>query len=308
MIFVKLDASYFLDPKIERISPLAELLFIRSLCHARAHLTDGRITLRALRMIHPDDTCRAGPLELADELVRAGLWTELDASEDGTGWRIASWDQHNPPSDEIKAKRERDAERKRTARARTRPSDVHADVPADTRGRPDGHTRTSGPQKRREQNRTSLSPSDADASAYTSPDEPGDDIERDRMTLVVTDAINALAEHDTDRRGAAVLDRRAYVGACRRTRREDHELELTLAATVDPTLSGDDLAAQILDRERRAGLDAPGPVSCDECGWTPDHERPHGAVHGEWLAAEHDDPPPPRRGRPAFAVIPGGAA
>lgn len=95
-LFVPLDASYDQDPKIlDLADERAELLFIRSLAYAKRHLSDGFIHRRALAAIAPcsDDVA---PAVLAAELVRTGLWTEVER-----GWRITAWAKRNPLAETI---------------------------------------------------------------------------------------------------------------------------------------------------------------------------------------------------------------
>lgn len=95
-IYVKLDASYHLDPKVLDLSDeRAELLFIRGLTYCKTHLTDGIIHRRALATFAPF-AAEVPPVELAAALVGVGLWVEHPK-----GWQVPAWLDHHKPADEV---------------------------------------------------------------------------------------------------------------------------------------------------------------------------------------------------------------
>ena len=95
-IYVKLDASYHLDPKVLDLGDeRAELLFIRGLTYCKTHLTDGIIHRRALATFAPFAN-EVPPVELAAALVGVGLWVEHPK-----GWQVSAWLDHHKPADEV---------------------------------------------------------------------------------------------------------------------------------------------------------------------------------------------------------------
>jgi len=91
--FVPLHVHFQRDPCLQRAGANAELLFIRTLAHARVHKTDGAVTEFDLRSVG------AGlrrPREAAQALVREGLWI---ATEDG--WSIRSWEKWNGSNPQV---------------------------------------------------------------------------------------------------------------------------------------------------------------------------------------------------------------
>lgn len=145
-LYVPLDVNYARDRAIASAGEAAELLYVRGLAYAKQTGSDGHIPDHDLeevgkRLRKVADRVRA--------LVREGLWLEVDG-----GWMIRNWSRWNESSDEMQAKRARDAERQRRRRERTRdntetPHDVTADVQRDTAVTPHGVTTPN----RREENR-----------------------------------------------------------------------------------------------------------------------------------------------------------
>jgi hypothetical protein len=78
------------------------------------HLTDGHLPLAVIKSFpHVKD-----PVSVADALVQAGLW-----EKNGTGgFVVHDFGERNPSAKYIKAKRKRDAVRKREERERERAS------------------------------------------------------------------------------------------------------------------------------------------------------------------------------------------
>lgn len=90
--FVPLDVRYRRDRAIRSAGIAAELLYIRSLAHARGNDTGGVIEDYDL----PDLTAgMADGHSAVAALVRVGLWVQ-DSPE---SWRIRSYEKWNPPSD-----------------------------------------------------------------------------------------------------------------------------------------------------------------------------------------------------------------
>lgn len=105
MNWVKVYNSLRDNPKILEVSDSAFRLYICSLCYANEHLTDGKITKRALEIVSPGLKNAAGK---ARELVAHGLWIELD----GGGWEIHDYTDVQRSAAQVKEIRRRDRERK----------------------------------------------------------------------------------------------------------------------------------------------------------------------------------------------------
>lgn len=90
--FVPLDVRYRRDRAIRSAGIAGELLYVRSLAHAKCNDTGGVIEDYDL----PDLTSGMadGP-GTAAALVRVGLWVVISP----TSWAIRSWDKWNPASD-----------------------------------------------------------------------------------------------------------------------------------------------------------------------------------------------------------------
>lgn len=104
-VYVPLDVNYLRDPKVRRAGPDAELLYLRSLAHAKGGDTDGFVAdfdLEVVAVGLPRVQQRVAAL------VKNGLWIE------GTGgWQIASWTKWNKTKKQLaddKAAKQRGAE------------------------------------------------------------------------------------------------------------------------------------------------------------------------------------------------------
>ena len=89
--WVKVDTSYFRNPKITVLTPTARLLHLASIMYAADQLTDGAITPRALDGLAADACIpkRSVPARVA-ELEEAGLW-----ERNGKGWWLHDFAQMN---------------------------------------------------------------------------------------------------------------------------------------------------------------------------------------------------------------------
>ena len=90
-LFVKLYVAYFDSPAIAELSEAAELLCIRALCRAKKLGSGSYLTFEQVEQIVPKSYATTTQLqevvyELANELVRAGLW-----SVDGDGFHVGNW-------------------------------------------------------------------------------------------------------------------------------------------------------------------------------------------------------------------------
>lgn len=95
-LYVKLDVEYASDDKLVEAGPLAELLYIRSLCFAKRNpKSDGAFTRAQLAVIAVGIP---QPVKHADLLVESGAWVVTER-----GWAIPGWLKHNKSGDEIAA-------------------------------------------------------------------------------------------------------------------------------------------------------------------------------------------------------------
>lgn len=94
---VRLAARYYEDETISRLSPAAELLFIRSLALAASLPANGRFSASLLPAICQG--MRRKP-PLIDELVGHGLWKIVD---EGSSYQITNWLKYNPTAQHIAA-------------------------------------------------------------------------------------------------------------------------------------------------------------------------------------------------------------
>lgn len=97
-LFVKLDAEYASDPKLLEAGPLAELLYVRSLCFCKRTLVDGFIRERQLAVIAVGIP---SPSKHAAALVEVGAWERVDG-----GWQVAAWLKRNKSARQIAEERE----------------------------------------------------------------------------------------------------------------------------------------------------------------------------------------------------------
>lgn len=101
-VYVPLDANYLRDPRIRRAGPDAELLYLRSLAHAKAGETDGMIYDFDLDLVAVG--LNKVPARV-NALVRENAW---DRREDG--WFITGWFNWNDPVDKLRDQKRKRAE------------------------------------------------------------------------------------------------------------------------------------------------------------------------------------------------------
>lgn len=97
--FVPVSVNLASDPAVMRLDPLAELLFRRSLEHAKKNDRDGEIYRVELPAVGLKIT---QPAKCAEALVAAGLWVET-----ADGWVIRSFLKWNLSQAEQAEERER---------------------------------------------------------------------------------------------------------------------------------------------------------------------------------------------------------
>ena len=110
--YVPLSATYADDDAILCLTPLAELLYVRSLALASklrsdGYLTEAQVTHLAARRLGSDQKVK----KLVGELVTGGLWL----SESG-GYVIRGWLKWNQSMEDLGRERAKDRDRKRSDR------------------------------------------------------------------------------------------------------------------------------------------------------------------------------------------------
>jgi hypothetical protein len=108
MEWVKLAAvpAYYIDGSILRAGEPAEVLFCRGLAHCGNVESGGLIDKTVVPMLVSNRSASR-----ADALVREGLWID-----EGTHYRVRSWDKWQDAHDVAAEKRAKDRERKRKSR------------------------------------------------------------------------------------------------------------------------------------------------------------------------------------------------
>jgi len=110
MSWVKLDDKFFQHPKVIDLSKDAKLLQLAALAHCNAQLTDGYISVGALRAIAAtvDVECNAVTNMLhsvtcnaVTELLHVGLW-----QEQANGWSIHNYLKYQPSAAQEKERRQ----------------------------------------------------------------------------------------------------------------------------------------------------------------------------------------------------------
>lgn len=96
MSWAKLDDRFFAHPKVIDLSKDAKLLFLCGLTYCAAHLTDGKISRGAYRMVAAQVDVDE---ESARELVEAGLW-----GVDGTGYSVHDYTDYNPSREQAETR------------------------------------------------------------------------------------------------------------------------------------------------------------------------------------------------------------
>lgn len=132
-VWVKLDATYVEDERVMAAGPMAELLFIRSICYARRRVTDGHIPASAIRLLAFG--IDADPHELAAALVAHGLWITVE-----DGWVLRSYEAWQQTREGLAA----DAARKRAVRAERQREKKERDIARTSSVCPQDAARTSG--------------------------------------------------------------------------------------------------------------------------------------------------------------------
>lgn len=110
MVWFKVDDGFWAHPKVLELSDEAVALWVRAGSYCAAQLTDGKVSLKALRML-------LAPHDAQVELVNAGLW---DFDEPGRCYWFHDWAEYQPTREEVLKERAAATERKRLSRERSR--------------------------------------------------------------------------------------------------------------------------------------------------------------------------------------------
>lgn len=97
-LFVPLDVEYASDDEFLEAGPLAELLYIRSLCFCKRKMTDGKVKRSQLQVVAGNIPNAA---KHAAKLVDVGLWV-LDVD----GWDVPAYLKRNPSKLEVETERD----------------------------------------------------------------------------------------------------------------------------------------------------------------------------------------------------------
>jgi hypothetical protein len=120
--WVKLDDQFFAHPKVIDLGKDAKLLYLAGLTYCSEHLTDGRISPAALRMVAAMvDVGR----ETAAELLEAGLWEAVDGA-----YQVHDYLDHQPTAETVRRKRDEARERMRSLRTGENTAECSPDVRA----------------------------------------------------------------------------------------------------------------------------------------------------------------------------------
>lgn len=103
MPWFKVDDSFYDHPKALAAGP-ALALWLRAGCYCAKHLTDGFVSIEALKILH-------GTRSAASRLVNArarrdgpGLWIQVDG-----GWQFHDWSDYQPSARDVQERRDKRA-------------------------------------------------------------------------------------------------------------------------------------------------------------------------------------------------------
>lgn len=120
MVWFKVDDSFWSHPKVLPLSSDAVALWVRAGAYCAQQLTDGHVSMQALRMLADRDA--------AVELTNAGLWDLADG-----GFQFHDWAEYQPTREHVLAERAKATERKRKSRTASR-AQSRPESRRDTRG------------------------------------------------------------------------------------------------------------------------------------------------------------------------------
>lgn len=106
MVWFNVDDGFWSHPKVLELEPSAVALWVRAGSYCAKHLTDGRVSPRALRLLDGDN-------DAATALIIAGLWI----FDDGDNcWWFHDWAKYQRTREQVET--ERAATRERVAKHR----------------------------------------------------------------------------------------------------------------------------------------------------------------------------------------------
>jgi hypothetical protein len=112
MAWLKIDDGFPEHPRVDPLTHKAFRLHVTAMCLAARKLTDGYISEKDARLCRMQAGVATGAIA---ELEGSGLW-----ERNGDGWHIRDYLDYNPSAEQVKAERERAAERMRHVRANVR--------------------------------------------------------------------------------------------------------------------------------------------------------------------------------------------
>jgi hypothetical protein len=141
-LWAKLAVNYYDNPKFDSVSPLAELLYVRSISFAKTENT-GVLSLKAGARL-AFDLGEHGPL--IQELLDAGLWSSVS-----DGVMITNWHEWQEDSGRVEAKREKGRfnAHKRYHAMKPDPSCNYCEVDGSPNGVPNGVVATNPMEEKR---------------------------------------------------------------------------------------------------------------------------------------------------------------
>ncbi len=99
MTWFKVDDGFYDHPKVLNLSLAARGLWVTVGSWCAKHETDGEISQRQIRAL-------GGTKRLVDQLVQARMLDEICTESAPNVYRMCSWSEWNPTSDELQAKRD----------------------------------------------------------------------------------------------------------------------------------------------------------------------------------------------------------
>ena len=286
MTWVRIDTSIFDHPKMMAVTPLARLLHIAGLCWSAGQLTDGAIPARGFDLV----SIRAGvvgdtALDLAAELVEAGLWTTT-----GPGWEIHGYLEWQTPAETVREQRERDAERKRAARETKRVRQMSARTPSGLRpesARSPENVRSIEVEV--EVEKPFRRPSVTTVGTETAQQTTDDDDEHLKSTQKTERAVQLIAAHQLETTPTTIRNTTIYLRKCVNEARSLHAAQLEVLASEHRDWTPEQLADAVIRPAVAAG--PPGDPRGTPTAFCPNHNGVIPLTHldaiGKW--AHHDN-------------------
>jgi len=142
----RLAESFLMSAKIDHLSDASFRIYVNSLVWSTAQGTDGALTDRALRLLHPDGVKR----EVIQELIDAHLW---EITGPGNSLRIHDYLDYQTPREQVERSRQLTRHRKAKQRAQAQDKELAKATEGDT-SRVTGRVTDAVPPKDRTVDRT----------------------------------------------------------------------------------------------------------------------------------------------------------